>query len=263
MVVSDVLDSLENLCPREAALSWDNVGILSGSRYEEVKRIFVALEATSESISHAIDVKADLMITHHPLIFKEMKSVVYQDFIGKRLIKLIENHISYLAMHTNYDIYRMGDIVAKKLGFAQSVALEEADGLFDSNGNPMGIGRLGSIESPMTLNDYALHVKNALSISSVRIWGDPEKEIRVVGILPGSGKSDIDLAKSKGADVFITGDIDHHSGIDAIEKGIALIDAGHYGMEYFFMEDVSEYLRKAFPDIEVFTERKKEPFITI
>lgn len=263
MLVSEVMDSLENLAPRSSALSWDNVGLLSGSKNSEVKKIYVALEATSECIENAKKADADMLITHHPLIFHEMKSVVSQDFIGKRIISMIENHIAYFAMHTNYDIHRMGNLVAERLGFSQSVVLEEIPGIFDADGNPMGLGRLGSIEKPMTLKEYAAFVKEALQINSVRIWGDPDTEIRVVGLLPGSGKSDIDLAKSKGADVYICGDIDHHSGIDAIEKGIALIDAGHYGMEYLFTNDVAAYLKKQFPDAEIITAEKKEPFITI
>lgn len=263
MLVSEVIGSLENIAPRSSALSWDNVGLLSGSKDSEVKKIYVALEATSECIENAINADADMLITHHPLIFREMKSVVYQDFIGKRIIRLIENHIAYFAMHTNYDIHRMGTLVAERLGFSQSIVLEEVPGLFDAEGNPLGLGRLGSIEKPMTLREYASFVKDALQINSVRIWGDPDTEIRVVGLLPGSGKSDIDLAKKKGADVYITGDVDHHSGLDAVEKGLTLIDAGHYGMEYLFTEDVAKYLREQFPDAEIITAEKQEPFITI
>lgn len=263
MKVSEVIDSLENLAPKRAAMKWDNVGLLCGSRDAEVKKIYVALEATSECIDKAIESGADMLITHHPLIFREMKSVVFQDFVGKRIMKLIENHIAYYAMHTNYDIYRMGTLVAEKLGFTQSVVLDPVSELLDYENEPLGLGRLGSIENAMPLSEYAKFVKNALNVHSVRVWGDPDTEIRVVALLPGSGKSDIDLAKMKGADCFVTGDIDHHSGLDAVEKGITIIDAGHYGMEYFFTEDVARYLKEQDFDAEILTAEKHEPFITL
>jgi putative NIF3 family GTP cyclohydrolase 1 type 2 len=98
-------------------------------------------------------------------------------------------------------------------------------------------------------------------ISNVKLFGNPDTKVRKVGVLGGSGKSEIDLAVAAGCDVYISGDIDHHSGIDALEKGIAVIDAGHYGLEHVFSEYMREYLESKFKDIEISLEIKHEPYL--
>jgi putative NIF3 family GTP cyclohydrolase 1 type 2 len=127
----------------------------------------------------------------------------------------------------------------------------------------VGIGSVGELKEEMSLKDLANLVIEKFDISSVKLFGNEDSKIKRVGILGGSGKSEIDLAVSKDCDVYITGDIDHHSGIDAIEKGISIIDAGHYGLEHVFTKFMYDYFRENLPLIEVQMEKHKEPFTVV
>lgn len=256
MKVSDVTDYIEKKVPREAALSWDNTGLLVGGKSCPVHRIYLALDATSEVISHAAAAKADLLITHHPMIFSEQKSAVEEDYIGKRVLALVRAGISLYAMHTNYDIYFMADDAAGRLGLFNTAPID----CCVPEDPSQGIGRIGTLPEPMTLSDLAGEVKRVFGICETRFFGDPSRLIKTVGILPGSGKTDIDTALLLGADVLITGDIDHHSGLDAVEKGISVIDAGHYGIEHIFLETAAAYLRGMKDAPEILTEPFAEPF---
>lgn len=238
MTVGEIADLCEEIAPQGTALDWDNPGLLAGSRQWEVKKVYIALDCTDECLDAALDAKADMIITHHPLIFSPIKSVVEENFIGKRLVRLIENHIALFAMHTNFDICRMGTLVAARLKLSDVEPLDTCG--FDDG---RGLGGVGTLESAMTLEQLSLDVKNALGLPGLKTFGNPQSVCRRAAFLPGSGKSDIDTALAAGADVYITGDVDHHSGIDAVEKGIAVIDAGHWGMEHFFIEYVDLFLK--------------------
>ncbi|MCR5546484.1 MAG: Nif3-like dinuclear metal center hexameric protein [Lachnospiraceae bacterium] len=259
MVVSELVELLEEIAPSKDALEWDNVGLLVGDRDWKVTKVYIALDATDEVIDHAIEKGADMIITHHPLIFSKMNRVVANDFIGRRVIKLIEHHIAYYAMHTNFDIHGMGELAEKRLGLSHTIALDpcEIDGEVDVN---TGIGRLGSLlDETVTLKEYALRVKEAFRLPYVQVFGDENQVIGTVAISPGSGKSEIDQAIRFGADVLVTGDIDHHSGIDAVARNLSIIDAGHYGIEHIFIEHIAMYL-KGKTAIDIFEEPISMPY---
>ena len=112
MICKDIIEVIERTCPAACALEWDNVGLLAGRDDKEVKRIYIALDATDEVIEAAVSEGADMLVTHHPLIFSGLKKINNQDFTGRRLIRLIQNDISYYAMHTNYDVCRRGRLAA-------------------------------------------------------------------------------------------------------------------------------------------------------
>lgn len=116
MICRKVMDILEENYPEKYALAWDNVGLLAGRDDKEVARIYIALDATDEVIDAAVSWEADMIITHHPLIFGGLKRIHNRDFIGARILKLIQNDISYYAMHTNYDVCRMGKLSGEKMG---------------------------------------------------------------------------------------------------------------------------------------------------
>ena len=126
-----------------------------------------------------------------------------------------------------------------------------------------GIGRLGELSRTMSLDECARFVKERCKLSSVKVFGDPEKLNDVVALIPGSGKSYIDMAISKGAQVIITGDIDHHNGLDAVERGLAVIDAGHYGLEKIFAAYMEEVCKRELTDIQIKRAMEKEPYWTV
>lgn len=124
MVCKEVTDIIEQRYPREYALEWDNVGLLAGRDDKEVRSIYLALDATDEVIRGAKEQRADMLVTHHPLIFGGMKRIVNQDFIGRRILELIRHDISYYAMHTNYDVLGMADLAGRMMNLRRSEILE-------------------------------------------------------------------------------------------------------------------------------------------
>lgn len=287
MLCKDVIKIIEKNYPPRCALSWDNVGLLAGRDDKEVSKIYVALDATDEVVDQAIAAGADMLVTHHPLIFSGMKRVNNQNFIGRRLIKLIQHDISYYAMHTNYDVKGMADLAADYLKLENCQVLDVTGE--NESGEPEGIGRVGEIplltheeeesensaetkssvsykkeqENGILLADYCEEVKKAFGLSTVKVFGDLNQNIHRVAICPGSGKSDIDQAIAAGADVYVTGDIGHHEGIDAVARGLNIIDAGHYGVEHIFIGDMGKYLRENVSGVEVVEAPVIHPFEVI
>ena len=127
-------------------------------------------------------------------------------------------------------------------------------------GETIGFGRVGNLPCEMTLKEYALLVKKKLKLSDVKVYGNLEQTVKTAAVCTGSGKSMIQDVLAAGADVYVTGDIDHHTGIDTVAQGLAIIDAGHYGTEYIFMEDMKERLAKAFPELTVSCAKMRSPY---
>lgn len=257
MICNDIIRKIEEVYPKEAALGFDNVGLLVGRRSKEIRRVFLALDATDGVIYAAKAFHADMLITHHPLIFSPMKSITDSDFIGRRVFDLIQNDISYYAMHTNYDVIRMAKLSSDILGLRDTDVLDPT-GEFD--GKEEGIGRIGKVPETMTVRECCEYIKEKLKLETVKVFGSMEKEVRMLAVSPGSGKSAIKPAICKGADVLVTGDIGHHEGLDAVEQGLAIIDAGHYGTEYIFMQDMKAFLHKEFPELIVMGSEMEIPF---
>lgn len=257
MRCEEVIRKLEDLSPISYAESWDNPGLLAGRYDKEIKKIYLALDATTEVIEEAISCGADMLLTHHPLIFKGIKKVNSEDFIGRRILAMLQGDICYYAMHTNFDVMGMADAAADRLSLTKRRVL---DVLYEKDGMTEGIGRIGNLAKPMTLDECAQFVKQEFGIEWVKVFGEGDRKVQTVAISPGSGKSMIGAALSGKADVLITGDIDHHDGIDALERGMAVIDAGHFGLEQIFVPYMEEYIKKQMTDIEVVMETLKSPF---
>ena len=257
MLCKEIVQVIEAAYPREAALDFDNVGLLAGRTEKEVERVYIALDATDAVIDRAIEAGADMLITHHPLIFSPLKKVTDEDFVSRRVVKLIQNDISYYAMHTNYDVLGMAELAEKILGIRDSEVL---DITMEKDGKPEGIGRIGELEKPMTLEECCVYVKHKLNLGSLKVFGDMQAEVSRLAISPGSGKTAIAAAIAKGADVLVTGDIGHHDGLDAVEQGLAVIDAGHYGTEYIFIDDMRRFLEDKLPVLDVITTPVIHPF---
>lgn len=265
MLCRDVMNKIEKSYSRSYAMEWDNVGLLAGRDDKEVKTVYVAVDATDEVVDEAISIKADMLITHHPLIFGGVKKITNQDFIGRRLVKLLQNDISYYAMHTNYDVLGMSELSGRMLHMKNGEVLEVTgrSEAADPDGAPEGIGRIANLERAVTLKQCACEVKKAFSLESVKVFGDLDSKIQRIAVCPGSGKSVLKVSIEKGADVLITGDIGHHEGIDAVAQGLSIIDAGHYGIEHIFVEDMKRYLTEHLEGVLVKGETVKHPFVTL
>lgn len=260
MRCSDIMVKLEELSPVSYAEKWDNVGLLTGRKDKEIHSVMLALDATSDVIGQAVSMQADLLLTHHPLLFSPQKRICGEDFIGGRLLELIRHDINYYAMHTNFDVMGMADAAADEL------ALKNRDVMIvtcEEEGAKEGLGRVGDLPYPMMLQECAEYVKKVFSLDQVLVYGKLSAVVEKMAVLPGSGKDEIPDALAAGAQVYLTGDLSHHAGIDAMEQGLCLIDAGHFGIEKIFIPYMQEFFKREFPQLEVRAAREKAPFTVI
>lgn len=340
-----IANMIEELAPKKLAESWDNVGLLVGDGSKKVSKVLVCLDATEWVIEEAIELGADMLICHHPMIFGSLKRITADTVLGRKLLKLISKGIAVYSAHTNYDIAKGGlnDIFAKRLGFSSFSTIEptyidklykiivyipkgheekifnalvnagagqignyssctfrtEGIGTFlpqegthpfigqegkletvqetklgtivpqsllnktikalikahpyeepaydimplENEGEALGLGRIGVLEQETTLAVYAENVKKALGLDKVRIAGDPNRIIKKVAMLNGVGNKFISAARFAGADVLVTGDMQYHEMVDAVEAGLTIIDAGHYASESIMIPALAEYIR--------------------
>ncbi len=256
----EIIDKLEALSPTEFAEEWDNIGLLAGRRDKEVRTVYIALDATDAVIGEAVRLGADLLLTHHPLIFKKMSRVNTDDFIGRRGCELIRNDISYYAMHTNFDVMGMADAAADELSLKDRRVL---DVTYEDDISKEGCGRVGELKDSMRVEALAGLVKEKFHVPNVRVFGDLDSPVRTVAVMPGSGGGFIQDALAAGADAMITGDVGHHEGIDAVAQGLAVIDAGHYGIEKLFISYMEEFMKRELPGVQIYKAEIREPFIVV
>lgn len=254
---TDLLRYLEEKYPCSAAEKWDNVGLLVGDEAGEINHVFLALDLTEEVLWEAIQAGADFILTHHPMIFGGISKINSDSFTGRKILSLIRHGITYYAMHTNYDILGMGPVSVQRLGLQEAEVLEVTDAAGEE---PQGLGRVGMLENTMSLRSCAKRVKQAFGLTEVKVFGDLDTEVQRAAVCTGSGKSLIQTARAQGADVYITGDIDHHTGIDTVAGGMCVIDAGHYGTEYMFMEEMKKELEEKFPELKISSAAVKLPY---
>ena len=247
MKLKRVIELLEQLSPVRYAEDWDNVGLLFGDDEQEIKHIMLALDATDYVVEQAVNQNVDLLLTHHPMIFKSIKQINNHSMVGRRLLKLASGQIAYYAMHTNFDIKGgMAELAERKLGLMDAVPLETT---IVEEGHAEGIGRVGYLKKPIKVTELADLIKEKYGLKNVILYGNKEREVHKIAICPGSGKSEIGCALEAKADVLVTGDIGHHDGIDAVDQGLLILDATHYGLEHVFVEYMDEYLM-SLPEIQ-------------
>lgn len=278
--VSMITEKLEQLAPKAAACDWDNPGLLVGRSDREVSRIYVALDASCAVVDAAIDAGCDLIVTHHPIIFRGVKSINDQSALGLKLLDLIRNDVSVFSMHTNFDSCPggMADIVCAALGLRKTGLMEPtgfhpeetqngaAEGLQlrvvdtdeDVNPDAYGIGFTAELPQMMTAAELAARVKACFGLPFVQYY-DAGMPIRRIACCPGSGRGELKEVLSLGVDAFLSGDMGHHEGLDLCEEGISLLDAGHYGLEHIFVHYIAEFLRAQFPEAEIIEEELHFP----
>lgn len=343
---ADIVGIINKIAPVVLAETWDNPGLQVGDPGAEVTRILVALDPTPDVIDSAIAASCQLLVTHHPLIFKPLKSISTANPHGASIQKAIRGGVSIVSLHTNYDIARGGlnDLLADKAGLSGCVPLRVTatpelvklvvfvpagrlegvrDALFPfiaaqgnyrdcsfaaggvgtftplegaepfigtpgmlaevreerlellmlrrqlpravkallaahpyeepafdiypllNEGEKLGLGRIGFLPEPVTLEEYAARLKKDLSAPALRYVGDPAARVSKVALCSGSGASLLREAVRSGADVLVTGDIKYHEARDAEDLGLALIDAGHFPTEIIMVDDITQRLGQA------------------
>lgn len=246
MTVRQLFARLNERIPRSLSYAWDNDGLMccpDGDR--EVRRVLVALDATAEVCERAIDGGYDVILTHHPFIFKGLKSLEDENAIALKAIKLIKEGIAVMSFHTRLDAVEGGvnDTLACELGLS---AVES----FDGEGLP--IGRIGELDAPMDIDAFAGRVKDALGCRFVLV-SDAGREVKRVAVLGGDGKDFISVARALGADTYVSGRLDYHSMTDSpdlVGTPINLIEAGHFYTEFPVCRTLCAMIRQIDPEIE-------------
>lgn len=248
--VREIYDYLDGLAPFHLQMSFDNSGLLIGRGEQGVAKILVALDITEEVIEEAVQLKAELIISHHPIIFHPAKEITDTSPLGRKLLALIENRIAAICAHTNLDAVKGGvnDVLAHSLGLT-NIALLHQEGL-DSNGAPYGIGRTGEITEEMSCAQFATFVKERLGANGVR-YVDGGKPVHRVAVGGGSCSSMMGEVLAMGCDTFVTSDVKYDSFLDAKAQGLNLIDAGHFPTENIVCPVVAQWLKIGFPQNEI------------
>ncbi|NIV99150.1 Nif3-like dinuclear metal center hexameric protein, partial [Candidatus Saccharibacteria bacterium] len=255
---------------------WDNVGLQIGNPQLPVQRIWIALDPGVEVIEAACKNKVDLLITHHPLIFRPLKSIDFGTPGGSIIQMAAQHHLAIFSAHTNFDIVSDGvnDILAQRLGIKQLEILQsikvEASAQKEvgscADGEVLyGIGRIGVLDKPRSLKALVSMVKKKLKLNFVKVAGDPKIKITRVALCSGSGSSLMPAFLSSEADVYISGDIHYHNARDAESVQRAIIDIGHFASEHLMVEALAQRLEQLITEAGISAKIKactieKDPF---
>lgn len=222
MKLKEIIEKIEAHFSPQNAMEWDNVGLLLGDESSEIKKVILTLDITYDVVEQAITEGAQLILSHHPIMFSPVCKITTDTEIGKILLLAAENKINIYAAHTNCDVAPTGinAYLAELFELENAVPLEET-----------GLGRIGSIKTEMVFSDFARLVCERLATPHIRFCGDETRKVRRVAIGSGACGDLILTAAKLGADVMITGDVKYHEMLDAEGIGINVIDAGHYPTE--------------------------------
>lgn len=239
VTIGELAELLDEMIPTKLAESWDNVGLMLGRRTKPVKRVLLALDMTQETVAQAIAKKADMLITHHPAIFRKLGNVTDGDWQQELLLQLAEHGIAVYSAHTNLDCVANGvnAVLSKRLRLTDDDVLDASNGL----------GRIGALSEPQKVQDFACFVKKALNADYVTV-GDAGKRVRRVAVCGGAGSDLITLALAQGADTLVTGDVKYHEAQRAVFSGLNIIDAGHQPTELPVLDDLADRLSLRFSE---------------
>ncbi len=258
----ELLDIIEKIAPSELAEGWDNCGMQLDLGNEEYDRILVALEINDKVIDEAVEKKADIIITHHPLIFGKLGSVDINNVTGNYVIRLIREGIPVYSAHTSFDSAPQGNnmYLAKLLGLSDVKGLTE-------DGRELSIALEGKLPRPIPFSQLAFFLKERLGLEDgeLRISGKQDCVVTKAGFCTGAGCEFMKTAAANGCDLYITGDVKYHDAQNAIAMGMVLADAGHFGTEKFFGENFGEQLRSEAGDRAeiIISDRNIYPFSVI
>ncbi len=240
-----IIRMLEEMAPQKYAESWDSVGFQLGNEDTAINKVMVTLEVTAAVAAEAEEKSVDLIVTHHPLIFRPVKSITENDPQGQILRRLIRADIHVYVSHTNLDIAWGGlnDTLSDLLDMERIEVLQPSEGQQDKD-KTIGLGRIGYLPESLSLKDLAVALKDSLGAAQLRYVGNPDKVIRKVALCAGAGGDLVTNAHRAGCDVLVTGDVKYHEAREAEQLGIALVDAGHYETEHTAVSALADWLRE-------------------
>jgi dinuclear metal center YbgI/SA1388 family protein len=248
--VRDVVDALDRRYPRAWAEQWDRVGLVLGEFEAPVTRVLCVVDSVPETVDQAVEVGADLIVAHHPLLLKPVSSIAPDTFKGRMIHRLIKAGIALYAAHTNADVANPGvsDALAARLGLTDLRPLVPAAGAAEGGGR--GTGRIGTLPDPVPLAAFAGLAARVLPVTKagVRAAGDPCHPIRTVAVCGGAGDSFLAVAAAAGVDAYLCADLRHHPASEHLaDGGPALLDVAHWASERPWLDEVAGWLRGQFP----------------
>ncbi len=244
--VKDIYNFIDSIAPFESQEEWDNSGLLVGNENNEVTSILFALDATTDIVEQAIEYGADLVVTHHPVIFKPVSNVLNDSII----YKLINNGISIICAHTNYDkaVGGVNDILCNTIGLNSYIKIDDT------------CLNIGKYDSPVSVDAFINTVKRTLDCT-VR-YNKINKKIRNIAVCSGSGCDYLDMAKEFDCDALLTGDASHHAFLDANEMGMLLVAAGHFETENISIMPLAEKIKREF-NVNCILAKQNSPIMAI
>jgi dinuclear metal center YbgI/SA1388 family protein len=245
--VADVVAVLENAYPQRRAESWDAVGLVCGDPAEQVRRVLFVVDVVAATVDEALDVGAQLIVAHHPLLLRGVHGVPASTVKGLAVHRLIRGGVALFVAHTNADVADPGvsDALARRIGLAD---LRPLVPLPDEP--TCGSGRIGRLARPVPLREFAELVAARLpaTAAGVRAAGDPSRAVRSVAVCGGAGDSYLAAAAAAGVDAYVTADLRHHPASEHAEAGgPALVDVAHWASERPWLDDAAAVLRGAAP----------------
>jgi len=263
--VADIVKIMNRFAPPWLAEEWDNVGLQIGDLRWPVRSIWTALDPTLEVVIAACKEDVDLLITHHPLFFRPIKSIDFHSSHGSIIKTASQHQLAIFSAHSNLDMVCDGvnDVLARRLGLKCIEILQPhkweqrftADNDTAHDNSPVvgskiehGFGRIGSLAKIQSLMSLALIIKEKLNLSFVKVAGNPELNVSQVAICSGSGSSLMKTFLASDAQVYISGDIHYHDARDAEGADRAIIDIGHFASEHLMVETLAQQLAKALPE---------------
>ena len=241
-----IIDEIEKIAPLRYSYDWDNSGLMVGSTECNISKVMLCLDITPKVVAQAISENCDLIISHHPLLFKSLNVIDYTTAKGKMIKDIINNNITVYSAHTNIDSADGGiNTVLAAMFQLQNVEVLESN----VNYPEIGIGRIGCLKEEISFAQLCDNTKQILGTDFLKVVGNANSLIKKLCVASGSCGDLIPLAASKGADAVITADVKYHEALDAVEMGISVIDAGHYPTEIIVCEIFKNIISKF--DVEI------------
>jgi len=244
--VGEIYDVINSLAPFETQMSFDNSGLLIGSREKKITRVLVALDATVAVAERAVEKGCELLVTHHPVIFTPARMIA----ADSPVYKLISGGVDIICAHTNLDIADGGvnTCLAEKLGFSDY-----------SRPDWLELGVVARLQESMTARELAELTAKKLNCSGVRV-SDGHRSIRTVAVIGGAGGGELSSLLGR-VDALITGEAKHNQFIEAADAGITLISAGHYETESVVLPPLMARLSDCFKDVEFTLDKTNPTFV--
>jgi dinuclear metal center YbgI/SA1388 family protein len=259
--IHQICDFFSEFAPAHLAEDWDNVGLLVGDPSRPVRRIMTCLTVTTASAEEAVKQAADLIVTHHPIPFRPLKQITSQTTTGRILLQLLGAGVAVHSPHTAFDSAAAG--INQQL--AEGLGLQNIRPLVRSlQSVDLGTGRWGLLAEPQSVATLADRVKQFLRIDALQMVGNRDQLIRSVAVACGSAGTLLSAARDAGCDLFVTGETNFHTCLEAQACSIALLLPGHFASERFAVEQLARVLATRFPTLLVWaSQTESDPLVWV